>query len=141
MPLETTWLIEGKVILAKLSGVATKHDVQVYVDTNNTLVTSEIAQSPIHTIVYALDIEKVSLKIGDIGTVLQFSPETAKLYGWTMVVSENRLIAFLTAITERLAGTQFKVVKTYEDALLTLKRLDPSIADMIDALPNEIDQA
>jgi hypothetical protein len=75
MPLETTWLIEGKVILAKLSGVATKHDVQVYVIPTTHSWTSEIAQSPIHTIVYALDIEKSPSKLADIGTVLQFSPE------------------------------------------------------------------
>jgi len=124
MPYEISWLVPNRILKMSVSGELIRGEIQeIYKKQMETV--REEGEVPVHAIVDASEITNIKIKLNEISGFLD--PSGGDLFGWTIIVTENRFMRFLTAMFSKMTGSNFKTVDTYEEALEILHKQVPDL--------------
>lgn len=126
MPIEVSWLVPNRVIMARGYGMVTpeenaESDRQV-IELLNT------GTAPIHVVMDVQAVEQFPLyQIDDeVKNVRRMTDHPA--LGWaTICGTTNPMVRFMSSIVARLTGVRFRIFKTLDEGLDFLKEQDDTI--------------
>jgi hypothetical protein len=107
-----------------LSGEITDSEMQEAYLKHLEIVKAE-GEAPVHAILDASDMTKLEVKVREMGVFTDTS--AAALFGWTIIVTDNRFMKFMITIFSKLTGSQFKTVQTYDEAIAILHKQVPDL--------------
>jgi hypothetical protein len=121
MPVENSWYIEGRVTITRLIGNVTLEELEAGSREGTALNESGVA--PIYGLVDMTQLEHFPLQVADFRKIIQ-QGKSDKLE-WIVVYGiPNGIANFLATLFSQLIRTNFKVVKTEEEALEVIRRLE-----------------
>ena len=121
------WHIPKRVLLVKLSGDVSLEDLEQFNGDMIRFIEQGIA--PVHLVSLADNIRHVPtnlMRIKQIVTYLQHPN-----MGWMIIVQEkpNPLTGFMVSVATQAAGMKMRQVKSVDDSLETLRRIDLSLGN------------
>lgn len=124
MVYELNWLVPNRVLEMTMSGDIRAEEMRAMYREHIELVREE-GLTPVHVLLDGRGIENLQIRIHEINTFLDSS--ATDLFGWTIIVTNNRFMKFLVVIFSKMTGSQFKTVDSYDEALMILKKQVPDI--------------
>lgn len=125
MVYELNWLIPARVLEMTMAGDVEINEMQEMYQEHMQMVRDE-GIAPVHVLIDAHAITNIKMKVKQINSV--WDPTATDLFGWTIIVTDNRFMKFLTTIFSKVTGSQFKTVANYEEALAILTKQVPELA-------------
>ncbi|MBA3871957.1 MAG: hypothetical protein ABI970_16745 [Chloroflexota bacterium] len=122
------WLVENRVIRIQIFGEYDVEPVQAGIAKTKALV--DAGTSPVHVILDSTGVTKMPKSIRELINqmeVLRYHPNG----GWIIIVSNNVMLRFAGQIATVFLGANHRSVATYEEAVETICRIDPGIADAL----------
>jgi hypothetical protein len=131
MAFSVEWLVEGRVILASVSGDA---DAEMGDRVTNALVEFlDHGKSPqVHLVFDASALEKYLVSFVDTAKLTNRYIRHP-LLGWFILISTNKIINFLGAAVMSTMKVRFRVVGSREEAIAFLREMDSTVADALRA--------
>jgi len=131
MPIEHSWLVEGKVILIEMSGELSLEELQA--SAAQSLDALNQANETLHQIIDFTHASSLANNLSDLSKLSRPVNEHP-LLGWVVMYGiQNKLIKFLTTMTGQLTNSKLKSVDTREDATAFLQHVEPLIVFETDA--------
>lgn len=126
MAQQTEWLLEGRIIRQHAYGVVTIDDIR---DSNATVIKLlREGEAPVHVLVDSLDIHHTEFNVKLLTEATSFFKEPT--LGCVVYITTDRMVGFLQSIASQLGRAEYRIVKTREEALDTLKRIDLTLNDV-----------
>ncbi|MCU0498733.1 MAG: hypothetical protein MUF87_15385, partial [Anaerolineae bacterium] len=123
MPIKATWLAQDRVWYARAYGTLTSNDVkEANIEAAGMI---RIGTPPVHFIIDTTGIQNFPINLKDSSDTSMFLREDN--LGFTMYVTTNMMIRFITQTITQVAKMDFRVVKTLEEALQLLQILDQTL--------------
>src|SRR5262249_22059413 len=129
MPYENGWYFDDRVAFQRIYGNVTIEDLQQ--NLQSTLLLIDAGTPPVHVISDLREIAKFPMDVNKLKDIFQL-PQRPNM-GWTLIITNNALLRFFTSIVVQIAHTNYKIVTSYEEALDLLRRVDPTLADILPA--------
>jgi len=123
MPYQLMWCLENRVLLGTFSGVIAPGDLTEINDAAVQLLRQ--GTPPVHDIIDALALEKVPFDLKLLNKSMQLFKEPN--LGWVIVIAKNPLFGFFGSILSQAAGKSVRVVGSWDQAVATLLRADPTL--------------
>jgi hypothetical protein len=124
MPYQNTWLLQDKVMLARMWGTFTDEEFLAY-DAEAVRILDASASSWVHTIQV---MDHVHIHQPKISLAVQMKASRHPKVGWTVILGvENPVLRFLIRVAASTAGTRVRHVNTLEIAVQYLISVDPSV--------------
>jgi hypothetical protein len=125
MPYQISWLLQDRVIYARLEGVQTIEEIR---QANSELKTFlVVGKPPIHLLLDSRKLEGVPLNLAE----LRQSTKNVRNPGVGWVIHLNNvqspLLDFLADILAKFLEVRYRRVRTVEEAVAFLKQQDPSL--------------
>jgi len=126
MPIEHTWLIEGKVISIITMGDVTLDDLKLSAKlTSGILDTSD---TTVHLIVNLAQTYEFASDISEINVFMTPINRHPRM-GWSIVYrAQNKLVRFIITLASQITRSRVRVVNTRNDAINALMKLDPALS-------------
>jgi hypothetical protein len=124
MPYTIGWHIPDRVVLITFEGTMTLDDI----DHMNLDTMALVGQGvpPIHVVSDLLAMERYPTSIQEISKFIR-NDMKARL-GWTIVITRNKLVRFMSAIIIQLTGARLRFFDTLDDALIFLHDNDVTLS-------------
>ena len=122
------WLVENRVIHLQLAGEYSLETVQHLVPRVKAMLDSSSSQ--VHVIWDMSGITKMPKDIREPineMNILRYHPNG----GWITMITNNVMLRFAGQIATRFLGANFRSVVSYDEAVETLCRVDPALADAL----------
>ena len=122
------WLVEGRVIHIQIAGEYNLETVQQVVPTVKALVDAGIA--PVHVVWDMTGITKMPKNLREPVhelSILRDHPNG----GWVTMITNSVMMRFAGQIATVFLGAKYRAVGTYDEAVETLCRIEPGIADAL----------
>ena len=121
MSYEVSWYVNNRVILCKLSEEITVDEIK----TGNTKIREYVAEgeNPVHCILDLNDLNSFPIDFNLFRTDYPFHDTT----GWIVLSGGNALMRYSAGVVARFIGTDFHVVRNFDEALTFLKEKDSTI--------------
>lgn len=132
MPGHVKWLIPNRVIYVKIAGDYHLETVKQVVAAATPMVDSGTA--PVHVVWDMTEITKMPTDIREPISQLQNLRDHPN-GGWITMIANSVMIRFAGQIASRLLGANYRSVSTFDEAIQTLSRIDLTIADDLNHLP------
>ncbi|GEM_PF-2404494 len=127
MPIDTSWLLEDRVMLIEMSGDLSLDDMR-----QGTLYSLDALNKTNHQIHQIIDLSQVKSlpnNIAEFAKIAQPANEH-EMMGWVIVYGvQNKLIKFIATMTGHISKTQLKIVDSQAEAIDVLKRIEVLLAD------------
>jgi hypothetical protein len=136
MPYENGWYVGNRIAFQRIYGNVTIEDLQQ--NLQSTLVLIDTGTPPVHVISDLREIVKFPMNVNQLKEVFQL-PERPNM-GWTVIITNNALLRFFTSIIVQIARTNYKIVTSYEDAVDLLRRIDPTLGELLPIKQSGLDQ-
>jgi hypothetical protein len=126
MPFDAYWIHESRVTAGRFWGEITMEEL---VEANKVAIERIRAGTPpVHVVVDTLAIEKMPVNLKAITGLIAYTKEPN--LGYIIYVAHNPLVSFFNAAITRMAGAKSETVRTMEEALAMLPRLDQSLPNL-----------
>ncbi len=122
------WLVEGRVLHLQIMGEFEVATVQNGISEVKQFIDSGTA--PVHVIVDLTGISKMPKSMREIISQLE-SMRYHPNGGWVVTISNSVMLRFAGQIATVFIGAQHRSVATYEEAVKTVCRIDPGVADAL----------
>jgi len=122
------WLVENRVIHIQASGEFELTAMQQGIQRVKHMV--DTGTAPVHVVWDMTGITKMPRDIREpLGEleILRYHPNG----GWIVMISNNVMVRFVGQIATRLLGANFRSVVSFDEAIETICRVDPGIADTL----------
>ncbi len=122
------WLVENRVILIQIAGEYDLQTMQQGIQKVKKYVDEGTA--PVHVVWDMAGITKMPRDIREpLGEleILRYHPNG----GWIVMISSNVMVRFVGQIATRFLGANFRSVVSYDEAVETISRVDPALADAL----------
>jgi hypothetical protein len=126
MPYEFSWVLPQRVMLVRIYGEVTAKEME-QIDTQTLTAVME-GTPPVHGIVNTLDVISVPVNLKTMTRTFRGIHPNA---GITIMISQNPLYHFFLNIITQLNHAETHTAKTYVEAIEKLRRLDPTLAEMM----------
>ena len=128
MPFEVKWYVEGRVSIGRDWGDLTIEEMRA--SNEMTLQHVRAGTPPVHLLIDTREIGKLP------GSFVPMLKEIEAFrhephMGWTIMVTNNSLLHFFGVLSSNLIKMPFRAVTTYEEANTLLKKVDPTLADVL----------
>jgi len=118
------WLIENQVIYGKAYDIDTSKLAERIRTVNEHVNQSDFPL--VHLIWDILDLETYPTNLNEIRDAIK--PLFAnKRLGWVIIITDNKMTAFLAQVGASMYGVRYHRAKTMEEALTYLKSRDPAL--------------
>lgn len=128
MEYKLEWSVPRRVILIKVSGDVSLDELRQF----NTELIAFLNEgtAPTHLISIGNDIRRVPTNLMHIRESISYIQHPH--IGWTIIVQEkpNPLTSFFVSVAMQATGMKLRQVKTLNDALTTLQRIDQTLRDV-----------
>lgn len=129
MPIETTWLVEGRIINARLSGEVTPDDIRQSAAQVVQMIDSSDAEL-VHALHDATDVQSLPLRMIELRQAVKAAYNHPNL-GWTVAFQvDSAVMRFLGNMTSSIFSIRYKIVDTREDALAWLQEMDATLPEL-----------
>ena len=129
MSAETTWYIENRVILVRVQGESTFHDIADVDAEIIVRIRQGVKVTPlVHLILDMRAMTKIPVNLVEMRKALTHLKEPA--LGWTVVAGMSPVIRFVAGMMTQMAGVRFRMFPTFEEAVSFLVSQDESLADL-----------
>jgi hypothetical protein len=128
MPFEFAWLLPDRIIYTCETGILTEGEIVSFDQALCCYL--DAASAP--TVHLVIDVEEVSILPSVASMVRRFTfPDHPKL-GWSVAVTDdmNEIARKIVAVAQERTGQGLCEVDSIEEALATLRRVDPSLAEL-----------
>ena len=132
MPGHVQWLIPNRVIYVKIAGDYQLETVKQVLAAAKPMVDNGIA--PVHVVWDMTEITKMPTDIREPISQLNHLRDHPN-GGWITMIANSVMIRFAGQIASRLLGANYRSVSTFDEAIQTLSRIDLTIADDLNHLP------
>jgi len=122
------WLVEGRVLHLELAGEYDLETTRQVIPALKKMVDEGTA--PVHVVWDMRGITKIPKDIRgpiDEMSVLRYHPNG----GWITMITNNVMLRFAGQIATRFLGANFRAVATFDDAIETICRVDPGVAEAL----------
>lgn len=127
MASQVKWLVEKRIIYMSTSGTVTMEDIR---SCNRIIMDMiEIGIPFVHVISNSTNMEKNTVGLGDLVTLIKTVPSSPKI-GWSLYVSKNKLDRFFASVTNQISKTRNREFDTLDKALAFLAENDDSLPDI-----------
>lgn len=106
MVYELNWLIPARVLEMTMAGDVEINEMQEMYQEHMQMVRDE-GIAPVHVLIDAHAITNIKMKVKQINSV--WDPTATDLFGWTIIVTDNRFMKFLTTIFSKVTGLSSKL--------------------------------
>lgn len=130
MPYAVKWYVPGRVTLAHYWGDHTFEEMQE----SNTLSIENIraGKAPVHLLLHSLDVHSLPRSyLPMLKEIERFRHEPNM--GWTINITHSGLLHFFGVMSSNVLKSPFAAVNTVEEAHALLRKVDPSVADLLPA--------
>lgn len=128
MPYTVDWMVEGRVVLDRLSGEVTMDDIAQ----TSERITDLMRQGKppmVHLIVELTAVEKLPMGI-HIGKINQYMMHTKEPnLGWSLVVTKSIFLRFLASVATQVARGRYRAFDTFEEAVAFLADVDATLPE------------
>ena len=127
MPLNISWLHKGRVILAKADQNLEPNDLIIG---DKQFIEMIHKKAPDASMVHILvDLRgTVTPALGVQDTTRIFTHLREPDLGWTLLITDNRIVQFETSVATQLAKARFRPFNDFDEAYAFLKQQDQSLA-------------
>lgn len=131
MPFEISWLVEGRVIFAKLSGVLNEQDATLY-DEHICYYLNWGKAAYIHSVVDCTQLQQIP----SFQTLAHMKLLQHPHLGWTVTIGTNRnkVVHMLMSMMSQRGKGRLRQVEEMDDALAFLQEIDLKLPDLNQAL-------
>ena len=127
MPYEISWLVEKRVILARVYGVA---NIEMLTELNEAEHATIVQGIPlVHLISDTTKVEKVEVSLKDLHKLAK-SFKKPEGMGWYVEVHPSTFNRMISSIALQFAGARHREFATIEDAIAFLQDVDESLPPM-----------
>ena len=135
MPFEVKWYVEGRITMARYYGDHTFEEMQE----SNTLSIENIraGTAPVHLLLHSLDVTSLPRSYLPMLKEIERFRHEPKM-GWTVNVTHSGLLHLLGVLSSNLLKSPFAAVNTMEEAHALLRKVDPTLADLLPQKSNEL---
>jgi hypothetical protein len=129
MPSHVSWYLEKRVILAILDGDMTLE--ASYAVSDSVAQHLEQGLAPVHLVVDTTTLGKYPNSLKEIRNVSSRYMANPNLGRIVVVSAANPVTRFIASTLTQLAGIRLRLVDTLDEALMTLKQVDETLADVL----------
>ncbi|PJF21133.1 MAG: hypothetical protein CUN56_12645 [Phototrophicales bacterium] len=129
MPYDLSWYIEKRVMMIYLTGHITTEEL--YEMTDETRVLLEQGEGKVHALVDYSQAESIPRSLSTL--VNEIKREKDPKQGITILImpKTNKMMQFVANIMMQVIGLEFRQVQTMDEALNTLRRVDPTLETVV----------
>lgn len=127
MPYEVGWLIESRVVMARIHGDVIEADGIDMLYEMARLIDS--GHAPVHILIDTLDITRVPKNLMPLVQAISEVGISRERTGYMMVLSNNQLHNFIGAVAAKMAGVRLRTVDDRAVALEFLRIHEPELND------------
>ncbi len=127
MPIEISWLVEGRIVYVKLDGKLTFEKIHAI---SKAIVTHLDAGQPpyVHVLIDNQDMTSHPQTLNKLREATRFLKHPN--LGWFIIFgSDNPLLRFFSSVITQLAGVRWRVLGTRTEALSFLQEVDQTLPD------------
>ena len=132
MDYQVAWLVERRVLHLQILGEFELEGTQKGIAEVKTFVDSGIA--PVHVIIDPTGITKMPSHLRDIISQMD-SMRHHPNGGWIITISNSIMLRFAGQIVSVFLGANHRSVATFTEAVETISRIDPGVADSLKQIP------
>lgn len=119
------WHIQDRVVIGVVQGALTLEELQEM--NAEILVYLEHGTAPVHVISDVREVTEFPRRITQINKILIYLRHANM--GWEIAIGDqNPIVRFIASTVSQMAGVNVSMVKTMEEGLAILSRVDPTIA-------------
>ena len=128
MPFEVKWYVEGRVSTARDWGEFTLEEMKA----SNVLSLEHIrgGKAPVHLLIDTRAINTLPTSFIPMLKEIEVFRQEPNM-GWTVMVTNSSLLQFFGVLSSNQLKMPFRAVGNYEEANALLKRVDPTLADLL----------
>jgi hypothetical protein len=123
---ETSWYVKGRVGLVKASGIVSLQDLQA---ADRQMVEMIRQKSPdaalFHFLIDLRNVDKLEFNVAEMSRAFTHLHEPG--LGWSLLITNNRLIKFVGSVVTQLAKARFMAFSTFDEALEFLQGQDSTL--------------
>lgn len=123
MPYEVRWYYPQRILLLRVYDTVTVEDIGLFGVKIREFANEAIP--PMYTIIDALDVKQFPTNLNQLrqAATMERHPNVV----WTILVSQNKLINFITSVFTQLSGVTFRAFDSMEAAVEFIALKEPSL--------------
>ncbi len=123
---ETSWYVKGRVGLVKASGIISLEDLQGADRKMVEMIRQKSANAALfHFLIDLRAVDKLEVNVAEMSRAFTHMHEPG--LGWSLVITNNRLIKFVGSVVSQLAKARFMAFATFDEALEFLQEQDSTL--------------
>jgi hypothetical protein len=124
MGYEITWLVESRIVYAKMYGTVTREETMQFRDDITRAINS--GTPDVHVVTHAAENVKNTMSLSDLISLFKQSTRNPK-QGWSIYVSPNQINRFFATVVAQMTKTRTREFAALEDAIAFLKASDHTL--------------
>lgn len=133
MAYDVEWLLETRIVYIRASGIVSYDELAAGIKRLHSLY--DLGKAPVHSISDGRLVKQFPTSLELIRKLMRPHPKGT---GWSLLIQENPVTAFVSEMVTRLAGqSRVRSFKTLEEGLEFLRTVDESLG--IIPMPDEIE--
>lgn len=123
MPYMVSWMQHAHIILVEFEGAVTFDELRTQLA--ETIALSETVETPlVHVIVDSLKVTEFPKSIKDYQHIYG---KKAHNLGWSILITENRFMKFVSAVVTTMTPVHFAALSTMHDAMIFISARDADV--------------